>query len=290
MNRRDSSSLERRLRQHYQTQRNLAPSSTEQKANLVALMTSEKKRIAAFGELSRESFEANACPKSREHEFDQAKRLTTLRFIAAQVRFVRPVTWAAQAGLIALLVIACIFNSAPNAVSPLASALGAATVLVGLPELLASKSNGTAELEYSCRFNCADVMLSRLIILGCSDVLTITCICLAVPALVGLDGLSVLVHVCVPYFLACSGSLMLARRCPGSAATTAAACWSVLVAAGSYAAFVIAPTLYATASNGLWALVAAVSFAWMLREAFLLVQAAKRGFDQYCPPSAIRLS
>ena len=54
--------------------------------------------------------------------------------------------------------------------------LAAATVLVGLPELLASAAHRVAELEYACRFDCRAVALARLIAVSYTH-LTLPTIC-----------------------------------------------------------------------------------------------------------------
>lgn len=135
--------------------------------------------------------------------------------------------------------------------------LAAATVLVGLPELLASAAHRVAELEYACRFDCRAVALARLIVLGCSDVVTVTAIALAAPVMLGADPFASLVHACVPYFLSCAGALLVARRCPSSQALALSCAWALLVIVGTYAAFSLVPDAYAQASTWAWALVAA---------------------------------
>ena len=74
-----------------------------------------------------------------------------------------------QLALVAAMVALCLIgDSARRDLSLASGVLAAATVLVGLPELLASAAHRVAELEYVCRFDCRAVALARLIVLGCS--------------------------------------------------------------------------------------------------------------------------
>ena len=165
-----------------------------------------------------------------------------------------------------------------------ASVLAAATVLVGLPDLLASAAHRVAELEYACRFDCRAVALARLIVLGCSDVAVITVLALAAPVALGADPFASLVHVCVPYFLSCAGALCAARRSPSMQAALPLACaWTLLVMAAAYAAFLFAPLAYAQASAWAWALVAAASLLWAVHEAHAWLRRIAGGIDVLAP-------
>ena len=166
--------------------------------------------------------------------------------------------------------------------------LAAATVLVGLPELLASAAHRVAELEYACRFDCRAVALARLIVLGCSDVVTVTAIAFAAPVMLGADPFASLVHACVPYFLSCAGALLVARRCPSSQALALSCAWALLVIVGTYAAFSLVPDAYAQASTWAWALVAAGSLGWAAHEVRTWIRGIEGGLDVFAPASAAR--
>ena len=67
-------------------------------------------------------------------------------------------------------------------------------------------------------------------------------------------------------FLACAGSLLVARRCAGSAVLPLSFAWTLLVMAVAYAAGLLVPGVYASASVGMWALACAASVVWAGRE------------------------
>lgn len=210
--------------------------------------------------------------------------LSLAGFVAAQARFVHPGTWAGQAALVLLAALACLVSDdAPRHLILAASLAGVATAFLGLPSLVASKAHATAELEYACRFNCANVMAARLIVLGCANAATLTCACAVVPALLGADALAVTVRACAPYFLACAGCLLVTRRARSGAAALLAALWTVLVAAATLTACSMFPQLYAATATGLWAAASAAALAWAAREACLLMRAAAAGLDAFFP-------
>ena len=195
----------------------------------------------------------------------------------------------AQLALVAVMAVLCLPSSGMAHGIPVVSGmLAAATVLVGLPELLASAAHRVAELEYACRFDCRAVALARLIVLGCSDVVTVTAIAFAAPVMLGADPFASLVHACVPYFLSCAGALLVARRCPSSQALALSCAWALLVIVGTYAAFSLVPDAYAQASTWAWALVAAGSLGWAAHEVRTWIRGIEGGLDVFAPASAAR--
>lgn len=207
-------------------------------------------------------------------------------FVASQARFIRPRVWAFQLALVAAMAALCLIEPDASRNFPLVSGvLAAATVLVGLPDLLSSASHRVAELEYACRFDCRAVVLARLIVLGCADVATVTAIALVAPVLLGADPFVSLVHACAPYFLSCAGALLLVRRCAPSQALPLACAWTLLVAACAYALFALAPLAYAQGSAWAWAVVATGSLAWAVREVRAWLACLASGLDALAPSS-----
>lgn len=218
-----------------------------------------------------------------------ASSMTFAGFVAVQARFIHPRVWAAQLALVAAMVALCLQGDEAMRGLPLVSGvLAATTVLVGLPDLLASSTHRVAELEYSCRFDCRSVALARLIVLGCSDVAVVTAIALAAPLALGADAFASFVHVCVPYFLSCAGALAVVRRCPPSQAMPLACLWALLVMAAAYAVFSLAPHAYAQASGWAWTLVATGSLAWTVREVRTWLGCISSGLDTLAPHSTSR--
>ena len=168
--------VERLLRAHYRAERG-ASDEASKAAALAAVR-------AAVASEQRSGAGAEAAAGATAGE--RGRGTTFAGFVASQARFIHPRVWAAQLALVAVMVVLCLPSTGMAHGFPVASGmLAAATVLVGLPELLASAAHRVAELEYACRFDCRAVALARLIVLGCSDVVTVTAIALAAPVKIG---------------------------------------------------------------------------------------------------------
>lgn len=267
----DRQNVERLLQAHYRAERGASDAASK-----AATLAAVRAAVA-----SKQQAEAGAN--------EQSHRATFAGFVAAQARFIHPRVWVAQLALVAIMAALCLPSGGMAHGFPVASGmLAAATVLVGLPDLLASATHRVAELEYACRFDCRAVALARLIVLGCSDVVAVTAIALAAPIMLGADPFASLVHACVPYFFSCAGALLVARRCPSSQALPLSCVWTLLVIAGTYAAFSLVPEAYALASTWGWALVAAVSLGWAAREVRTWLCGIEGGLDVFAPASTLR--
>lgn len=208
------------------------------------------------------------------------------RFVAAQARFIGPGTWLAHVALVLLAVALCIMAPNGEATSFAVAAVGAATMLVEVPPLLASKTYGVSELEYACVFDHRSALTARMVALGCSAALLVTALAGAMPALTGTTAVAVLVHVCPPYFLSCIGCLEIARRVSAANATSASAAWCFAVAGVTLALWLAAPQLYAATATGAWGLAGAAALIGVLHEARLLLRQAGQGLDAVTPRAA----
>lgn len=260
------SDLERRLVAHYDDAREglCARSGNEarDRAVLASAMVAARRGIP------------DACP-ARVPSFS--------RFVAAQARFIGPGTWLAHVALVLLAVALCIMAPNGEATSFAVAAVGAATMLVEVPPLLASKTYGVSELEYACVFDHRSALTARMVALGCSAALLVTALAGAMPALTGTTAVAVLVHVCPPYFLSCIGCLEIARRVSAANATSASAAWCFAVAGVTLALWLAAPQLYAATATGAWGLAGAAALIGVLHEARLLLRQAGQGLDAVTP-------
>lgn len=263
------SDLERRLVAHYDDAREglCARSGNEarDRAALASAMVAARRGIP------------DACP-ARVPSFS--------RFVAAQARFIGPGTWLAHVALVLLAVALCIMAPNGEATSFAVAAVGAATMLVEVPPLLASKTYGVSELEYACVFDHRSALTARMVALGCSAALLVTALAGAMPVLTGTTAVAVLVHVCPPYFLSCIGCLEIARRVSAANATGASAAWCFAVAGVTLALWLAAPQLYAATATGAWGLAGAAALIGVLHEARLLLRQAGQGLDAVTPRAA----
>ena len=128
--------VERLLRAHYRAERG-APDEMSKAAALAAVR-------AAVASEQRSSASAEAAAGATVGE--RSREATFAGFVAAQARFIHPRVWVAQLALVAVMAVLCLPSSGMAHGIPVVSGmLAAATVLVGLPELLASAAHETQE-------------------------------------------------------------------------------------------------------------------------------------------------
>jgi len=84
--------------------------------------------------------------------------------------------------------------------------------LAGITEIARSVSHNMAELEISCKFSFSSVVLARLGILGCANVIAFTIIIMSFRVAGSVDALRLGAYLLVPFLLACSLSLFVFNR------------------------------------------------------------------------------
>lgn len=251
--------LESRLSQHYAHQRENVP--LECISDLVSHMLSED-------------------AKAREAD---GHRLGDAAFVASQVRYIPLWTWAAQIAAVALM-----FAVARNLDNSLVAKLlvgvfSAATVLVGVPTVSASRRYGVAELEYSCLHDAASVLMARLIILGCSSSLATMVMIGCTAASINASAFIVALWTCPPFFCACAGSLAILRRTAHQSASALCGIWTTACSIALVATAAIHPEIYGQASLTLWAIASASASLWLVHEVAMTLQAATFGLDLFAP-------
>lgn len=128
-----------------------------------------------------------------------------------QMRFISPACWVFQIALIACVLIVGDMYRASAIQSALIMTFAVLTVAIAVPSVFRSLESKTSELELSCRFNCAQVLASRLIIFGLADVLWFSLIIAVMPSFAKSDPFSIFLYATTPFFLFCSLCFYLAR-------------------------------------------------------------------------------
>lgn len=176
------------------------------------------------------------------------------RFVMGQVRFIGKEVWILQAALILALFLFYGGEDPGAASAPIVSAIGALTVTIGLPEFFRSRNSNVAELEYACHFDCKHAIIARLIILGLSDIVILTCMIIAVPALVELDPFAVFLFACVPYFATCTSCLWVVNHVRHAVSSQLCLFCGIIIALAALFAWQAAPQIYFATSIGVWAM------------------------------------
>ena len=204
-------------------------------------------------------------------------------FIAAQVGFIPVWTWAAQVAIVAVMCVVAIAGGDVDVAKLTVGILSAATVLVGIPTIHASKLHGVAELEYSCPNNAASVMVARLIVLGCSSALAVAFMVAVTAAYLDLGTFAVALWAAPPFFCSCAGCLFVLRKAAPSTGAALCVVWSAACSTVLMALSAIFSEMYAEASLAVWAGAAAAALAWLVRELIMTLRSAWEGLDAFSP-------
>lgn len=255
--------LESDLIQHYRSQR--PPLSRDDSRRIADLMLAEDSRWRTA----------------------RARTMGGVAFVAAHVRYIPIWTWVVQALIVSLMVgLARASNNSPDAKLAV-GILSAASVLVGIPTVQASKRYGMAELEYSCRNNVASILFARLIILGCSSSLAVAAMVAVTARALEMNAFAVALWACPPFFCTCAGSLAVLRKAPPSSAAAMCAVWSVACSIALAALAFFLPGMYGEASLAVWGCAAGAALAWLAREVALTFHAVLAGLDSFIPHRAM---
>ena len=214
-----------------------------------------------------------------------APTLGMLDFIAAQVHYVPLWSWLAQIVVLFIMANAVItlHDGSVESARITMSLLTAVSVLAGVPSLQSSKTHGVAELEYSCKFNTASIVVARLIIFGCTSALAVALMVLMLAARFDVSLLTVTLWAAPPYFISCAGVLAILRIMNSEHAVIASVAFVAICFAALLAIGWLFPDAYNTASLGIWALAAAAGAVWLTREVALTIRSAIAGLDVFCP-------
>lgn len=153
----------------------------------------------------------------RKNEFIQQlqfQRATRFDFITGQIGYIRKRVWLASLCTVAAAIVGLRFYTDENGLGLmwLVSSILPFIALVGLTEIARSASCNMAELEASCKYGFADVVLTRLSILSGMNLVVFVLIIL----LLGHNGdiglLRLGLYLLTPFFLTCLASLFTLNR------------------------------------------------------------------------------
>lgn len=192
------------------------------------------------------------------------------RFIIGQLRFVSPLAWLAQIGILVLmlLLVGAYGSGESSAIAVMTAAV--LSVAMAMPSVFKSFESNVLELEASCRHDSAQVLVSRLILFGIADVLWMTLAVCLVPTIAGGDPFRIFLYASTPFFAFCAISFYLSRIANGNcvkACIVAALCVIALIW-GSVEMF---PHWYSEASMVVWSLALLAALALAAYEAHKLV-------------------
>ncbi len=242
-----SASLKEGLRAYYK--RTDAPIDEAEKARVVAMV-------------SKEAAELSTC--------DGFDAVPFWRFIVGQLRFVNPLAWVAQVALLAGMLLIVEAFSASESSMLVVMAAAVLSVALAVPSVFRSFEDNVAELEASCRYDSAQVLISRFVLFGLADVLWMSLAAWIVPTLTDGDPFRVFLYAATPFFAFCAICFYLSRLTRGhcaKACTVAACC----VMAALWVAKSMLPHWYSEASMLVWSSALMVSLVLAVYEARRLI-------------------
>ncbi|MDE5974544.1 MAG: hypothetical protein K2G73_07740 [Eubacterium sp.] len=197
-------------------------------------------------------------------------------FFLSQIKFIRKKVWLGQF-LALIFCTAVIFTSSDsvNSIS-LISSLIPLIFIFGVGELSRAFLCKTAEMEMSTPFTLNQVMLSRLTILGLTDILVLTCIIAITAVSFPISIFRILMYICVPFLITSFGCLCILNYVHTKECNYYCIALGVLVMAGSFAVSEIAPSVYEASLISGWFIMFAISLLCTAVEIQLLLKSCTK--------------
>lgn len=208
-----------------------------------------------------------------------SKRIGFWEFIAMQVRFIGHWVWIAQAVfLLAFLFILsrCRIGTADmQSIFLMLSSVAPLIAFVGFPEIMKSYAHNMEEIEASTRFSMRKLMGARMLILGLSDLCSLTIILAASAAGNASLILRMILYLFVPFNLTCCACMTVlnhvkSRYAGYYCAAICIACMMIFYRLPWSAHY------YETAAMGVWIILFFASIAYLAAEIVHIFQSFNR--------------
>jgi len=135
-------------------------------------------------------------------------------FLLAQIGYIRKRVWIASllAAVPSLILLSSQITENIMAFVWVVSSLLPFVALAGITEVARSVSHNMAELEISCKYGLSDIVLARLGILGCTNMIVFAVIIMSFRIAGSIPALRLGAYMFVPFLLVCSLSLFTFNR------------------------------------------------------------------------------
>ena len=135
-------------------------------------------------------------------------------FLLAQIGYIRKRVWIVSLLTVVPALIVFWSQITENVLSFVwvVSSLFPFIALAGITEIARSVSHNMAELEISCKYSFSNVVIARLEILGCANMIVVAIIIMSFRAAGSVDVLRLGAYLLVPFLLTCSLSLFVFNR------------------------------------------------------------------------------
>lgn len=193
-------------------------------------------------------------------------------FFIAQTKFIRKKVWVMQ--FLVLLFIGIILMEAQEAVSAigLISAVMPLIFLSWTKELSRAFIYDTAEVEMSTRFTLHQVMMSRITLMGLTDIFVLTLTVFIAADRLSLKMPHIFMYLCVPFLITAVGCLCILNHVHAKEHEYYCAAWCVAVMITAFFLSKWASSLYEASLISIWYISFAVSLALAVMEFSLLLK------------------
>ena len=208
-----------------------------------------------------------------------SKRIGFWEFIEMQVKFIGHWVWIAQAVflLVALFALSrCHIGTVDmQSVFLMLSSVAPLIAFVGFPEILKSYAHNMEEIEASTRFSMRKLMGARMLILGLSDICSLTIILVASAAGNAALILRMILYLFVPFNLTCCACMTVLNHVKSryDGYYCAAICFACMV---TFYRLPLATHYYETAATGVWIILFFISVVYLAIEIVHVFQSFNR--------------
>ena len=173
------------------------------------------------------------------------------QFFWSQLSFIRKRVWGIQFLTLILCVLKLLAGSEMINTVGLLSAILPLIFLAGTGELSRAFVYGTEEMELSTCYTFHQVMLTRITLLGLTDVLFLTLMGMAAAYVLPVNTLFLFMYLCVPFFITAFGCIYILNHYRSKECHYYCAVWGVVVMITAFCLSKI-PVLYEAALIWCW--------------------------------------
>ena len=201
-------------------------------------------------------------------------------FLRTQAGFIKKKVWLTQFFTILLCGFILLNNSDMQNTISMVSALLPFLFLAGMGELSRAFVYNTAEMELSTRFTLHQAMLSRIIILGLSDVFSLTIICAITLTCLSANLLYVFMYLGVPFLITSFGCLFILNHIHTKECSYYCSAWGTGIVIISFCLTNQVPSLYEASLIWCWCLLFAVALFGVGFECLALLKNCKKDISK----------
>lgn len=205
-----------------------------------------------------------------------------IEFFLAQAGFIKKSVWTVQFSIVLLCGFFVIYGSEISRTLGTVSALLPLIFLAGTKELARPFVDKTAEMELTTRFTLYQVMLSKITLLGLSDVLILSLLSVMASVYLSVSLIETFMYFGVPFLITSFGCLCILNYVRTKQCLYLCAVWSTAVIAAAFSLVQWLPALYEKSLLWGWGILFSFSFLGVMIEGYCFVRRCRKNtFEVY---------